>query len=65
MANYKKKSDKGFYAIIALIVIVVAAIAYVVISGSIDTPETDPAGVNVETDAETGADNEITDEAAA
>ncbi len=65
MANYKKKSDKGFYAIIALIVIVVAAIAYVVISGSIDTPEVDPAAGGVESGAEAGADNEITDEAAA
>ena len=50
-----KKNEKGFYINVALIVIVLAAIIYIVVSGSMpkgaDIPET--PDVNVETEAET------------
>ena len=50
-----KKNEKGFYINVALIVIVLAAIIYIAVSGSMpkgaDIPET--PDVNVETEAET------------
>ena len=60
----RKNSDKGFYVIIALIVLVVAAIAYVIISGSYIPGANDGAADdNLAVEGEANVDNEVDAEA--
>ena len=62
-----KKNGAGFYVTIALIVVVLAAIIYIVVSGSMpkgaDVPDDLGAGVETEVENETEAENESEAEA--
>ena len=62
-----KKNGAGFYVTIALIVVVLAAIIYIVVSGSMpkgaDEPDDLGAGVETEVENETEAENESEAEA--
>jgi len=57
-----RKNEKGFYINVALIVIVLAAIIYIVVSGSMpesaDIPEIPDVNVETETETENEAEAE-------